>query len=130
LRHVWTKVLDIGIGKLRFLLIEFGLTLNVVTNVNLFIVEQHAVYELEGILGRFGSFVVNETVSPGLAMFVSCNFARQYVSESGEGIVKGLVIDRRIQFFNKNVAVTGLPKRMITLGPHNAADERSQKVEI
>jgi hypothetical protein len=126
LRHLWIKVLDIEIGELRFLLVELRLTLfarDVVTDVNLFIVEQHAVHGLDGILSRFGCFVVNKTVPPGTAMFVSCHFARQYVSGGSEGIVKGLVINRLIQILNENVALTSLSKSRSTLGPHHAADE-------
>ena len=98
--HLWIKVLDIEIGELHFLLVELRLTLfarDVVTNVNLFIVEQHAVHGLDGILSRFECFVVNKTVSPGMAMFVSCHFAKQYVSGGSEDIMKGLVINRLIQ---------------------------------
>src|SRR5258705_12815438 len=72
LRHLWVKVFDIKIGELRFLFVEFGLTLfarDMVTDVNLFIVEHHAIHGLGGTLGRFGCFIVNEPVSPGAAMF-------------------------------------------------------------
>ena len=63
---------------------------NVVTDVNLLVVEQHAVDSLDSRIGGLRSIVVNETVATRKSILIGGDFAGQDVSESGEGVVKGL----------------------------------------
>ena len=59
-------------------------------NVNLLVVQQHAVYGLDGGFRGLGGLVVHIAVATGATVLVSGNLAGQNVAKSGEGIVKGL----------------------------------------
>ena len=61
-----------------------------VADINLLVVEQHAVDSLDGGLGSFCGLVVDETISLGSALFIGRNLAREDSSESGKGVVEGL----------------------------------------
>ena len=59
-------------------------------DVHLLVVEQHAIDGLDGVLGRLGSLVVDEAVALGVAMLVSCDLAREDVTERRKRVVQGL----------------------------------------
>lgn len=97
---------------------------DVVTDIDLLVVQKHAVDSLDGSLSSLCGLVVNETVALGAALLVSGNLARQNVTESGERVVKGLVVDSVIQVLDENVALAGLAEGGVTLRPHDAAAKR------
>ena len=90
-------------------------------DVDLLVVQQHAVDSLDGSLGGLSGLVVNETVALGPAMLVGGDLAREDVAESGESVVEGLVVDSLVQVLDEDVALTGLAEGGVTLGPHDAA---------
>lgn len=94
-----------------------------VADVDLLVVQQHSVDGLDSIIRSLGGLVVNEAVALGAALLIGCDFAREDVAESGEGVMKGLVIDGLIQVLDEDVALTRLPKSGVTLRPHDPADE-------
>lgn len=49
---------------------------DVVANVNLFVVEQHAINRLDGVVGCFSSFIMDETIALGATVFVGSDLAR------------------------------------------------------
>lgn len=59
-------------------------------NVNLLVIEQHAVDRLNGVFSGLGSFIVNKAISLGMAVLVSRDLAGQNITESRKGIMKGL----------------------------------------
>jgi len=76
---------------------------------------------LDGVIGRLGSLVVDETVTTGVSVLILSNFARKDVSEGGERIVKSLVVDGCIEVLDEDVSLTGLAEGGVTLRPHDAA---------
>ena len=63
---------------------------DVVADIHLLVVEQHAVDGLDSSLSSFGSLIVDVAVASGTAVLIGRNFAGEDVAESSEGIVKGL----------------------------------------
>ena len=98
---------------------------NVVSNIDLLIVQKHTVDGLDGSLGSFSSLVVNEAIALGTTLLVGSNLARKNVTESSEGIVEGLVVNRFVQVLDEDVALAGLAESGVTLGPHDAATKHS-----
>ena len=90
-------------------------------DVDLLVVQQHAIDSLDGSVSGLGGLVVDETVTLGSALLISSDLARKDVSESGKGIVQGLVVDGLVKVFDEDVALAGLAKGGITLGPHDTA---------
>jgi len=64
---------------------------------------------------------VDETIAPGVAMFVLSNLTAEDVAESGESVVKSLVVDGGIKVLNEDIALTSLAEEWVTLGPHDTA---------
>ena len=58
------------------------------------------------------------------------DFAAEDVSESGESVVHGLVVDRLIQILDENIADAGTTKAGVTLTPHDADGTALQDVEV
>ena len=117
------QVLDVDVGEVGLHLLDLGLTLllgNVVSDVNLLVVQQHSVDVLDGVLSSLVGLVVNETVSLGLTI-LGGDLAGQDVAEGGEGVVKSLVVDGGIQVLDEDVAGSGLAEGGVALGPHDAA---------
>lgn len=67
-----------------------NLARDVVPDVNLLVVEKHAVDSLDSRLGGLSSLIVDITVTARATLLIGGDFARQNVAESGEGVVKGL----------------------------------------
>ena len=63
---------------------------DVVADIHLLVVEQHAVDGLDSSLSSFSGFVVNETITLRAAVFISSNLAREHVTESSESVMEGL----------------------------------------
>jgi hypothetical protein len=87
------EVLDKDVGELGAKLFDLALTLlfaDVVTDKDLFVVQQHAVDGLDGGIGSFTGRVVDKGESARLAVFVGTDLARENVAKSGECVVESL----------------------------------------
>ncbi len=118
------QVLDVEVGELRLHLVKLGLALlagDVVPNVDLFVVEQHAVDSLDGVVGGLASLVVHEAVALGATVLISSNLAGQNVAEGSERVVESLVVNELVQVLDEDIALSGLAEGRVTLGPHDAA---------
>lgn len=60
------------------------------SDVDLLVVQQHAVDGLDSTVGGLGSLVVDKSIALGATMLVGGDFARKDIAESREGIVKSL----------------------------------------
>ena len=60
-------------------------------DVNLLIVEQHAVDSLYGIISSLRSLVVDEAISFRAALFVCGDLARQNVAKCGKSVMESLL---------------------------------------
>ena len=60
------------------------------TDVDLLVVEQHAIHSFNSTVSSFSSLVVDETVSPRAANLVSSNLAGKHIAEGGKRIVQSL----------------------------------------
>jgi hypothetical protein len=121
---------------------------DVVSDVDLLVVEQHVVDGLDGGVGGLGRLVVDESVSPGSTVLVNGDLAGEDVAEGGESVVEGLVVrgTRRnqlsvfrknfhtfhgettdlvvnllVQVLDENVASRALPQGRVPLAPHDPA---------
>jgi hypothetical protein len=140
-------ILDVNVGKLSLHLLDLAHPLlfrNVMSDVNLLVVQEHAIDGLDGGIGSLGGLVVDETVPSGTTVLVGSDLAGEDVSERGKGIMKGLyvgensrdqrfilpssssssqptdlVIDLLVQILDKNIPSRALPQRRVTLGPHD-----------
>jgi hypothetical protein len=65
---------------------------DVVSDVDLLVVEQHVVDGLDGGVGGLGRLVVDESVSPGSTVLVNGDLAGKDVAEGDESVVEGLVV--------------------------------------
>ena len=131
--HFVTKVLDVDIGEVLGLLSK--LTLAVLTrdepsNEHFLAVEQHTIYFCDGVDSRLLCFKVHETVAFRTACLILCYFAAQNVSEGGECVIHGLVVDRLVQVLDKNVAHTRTAERRVTLRPHDANWSASEHIKV
>jgi len=117
-------VLDVDVGEVGLHLLELVdavLLGNVVADVNLLLVQQHAVDALDGVAGGLSSLVVNESIASGGAMFVLSNLTAEDVAESGESVVKSLVVNGGIEVLDEDIALTSLAEKWVALRPHDAA---------
>jgi hypothetical protein len=60
-------------------------------DVDLFVVEKHAIHGFDGVIGSLSGLIMNEAVSFGATHFISRDLARQNVAESRNRIVKCLI---------------------------------------
>lgn len=107
-------------------------------DIDLFVVEQHAIDGLDGIISSFSGLVVNEAVALGTTLLVSRDLARQDIAKGSKSIMKSLshvsytlyqvilftylVVNKLIQVFNEDVALAGFTEGRVTLRPHDPAD--------
>ena len=63
-------------------------------DVDLLVIQQHAVDGLDGSLSSLSSLVMDETVALGAAMLVGGDLAGENVAEGGERIVQSLLMSR------------------------------------
>ena len=61
-----------------------------VADIDLLVVQKHAIDRLDSGLSGLGGLVVNETVALGTAVLIRSNLAGQYVAEGSESIVESL----------------------------------------
>lgn len=145
------NVLDVDVGKLGTQLLDLGETLllaDVVTNVNLLVVQKHTVDGLDGSVGGLTSRVVDEArrqsvtaiaeiwlhsrEASALAILIGTDLARKNVTESSKGVVESLVVNALVEVLDENVSLTSLPQSGVTLRPHDSArltlDERVVEV--
>ena len=116
LRDLSIQVLDVDVGELFLLLVDFCHTFligkrvsnwetaearrctdllgHVVSNEDLLIIEQHTIDGLDGRLGRLGAVIVNEAVTLRASSLICCDLARKNVTEGSEGIMKSLRHER------------------------------------
>jgi hypothetical protein len=92
-----------------------------VTYEDLLLVQKHAVNVLDGVVSGLGGLVVNKSVTLGVTVLILGNLAAQNVAKGSKGIMESLVVDGDIQVLDEDVALAGLAKGRITLGPHDAA---------
>ena len=64
-------------------------------DVDLLVVQQHAVDGLDSILSSLGSLVVHETIALGTPMLIGGDLARENVAKGGKGVVEGLQLRAR-----------------------------------
>lgn len=94
-RLTLVDVLDVNVGEMRLHLLDLAhplLLADVVSDVDLLVVEQHVVDGLDGGVGGLGRLVVDESVSPGSTVLVNGDLAGEDVAEGGESVVEGLVV--------------------------------------
>lgn len=60
-------------------------------NIHLLVVEEHAVYSLDGVLCRLGRLIMNEAITLGTAVLISGNFARQNIAKSSKCVMESLI---------------------------------------
>jgi hypothetical protein len=118
------NVLDIDVGEVGLHLLELAhavLLGDVVSDKDLLLVQKHAVDALDSSVGSLGGLVVNETVTLGVTVLILGDLAGKNVAESGEGVVKSLVVNGDIEILDEDVALTSLAEGGITLRPHDTA---------
>jgi hypothetical protein len=112
----------------------------VVSNVDLLVVEEHAIDGLDSALCGLCGFIVDEAVSLGAAVFIHGDLARQNVSERRKGVMESLaevssgtevgrgdhrnaylVVNALIQVLDKHVALASLAECRVALRPHDPA---------
>jgi hypothetical protein len=69
---------------------DANLARDVVTDVHLLVVQEHAVDSFDGGIGSFGSLIMNETIALRATLLVSGNLARQDVAEGSKRVMKSL----------------------------------------
>ena len=92
-----------------------------VTDIDLLVVEQHAIDCLDGSLGGLCGLVVNEPIALRTTLLVGSDLAGKNGSKSGESIMESLVVNGIIQVLDEDVALTSLAQGRVTLGPHDSA---------
>ena len=113
-----------------------------ISNINLFVVEQHSINRLDSIISSIRAFKMHEAITPGATVLVGGDFARQDITESRKCIMKSLdilirctytrakcskanfVVDTFVQVLDENVALTSFTKSGVTLRPHDPAEIR------
>jgi hypothetical protein len=93
--NLGVEVLDEDVGELGTLLLDLGLALllrDVVADVDLLVVQKHAVDRLDGGLGSLASLVVDKGEAARVAVLVGGDLAREDVAERSERVVEGLCV--------------------------------------
>ena len=62
------------------------------SNVDLFVVQQHSIDSLDSSLRSLRRLIVNEPIAFGPALLVDSDLAGQDITESSKGIVKSLFL--------------------------------------
>lgn len=117
-------VLDINVGEVGLHLFKLALAVllgDVVADIDLLLIEKHAIDVLDSLLSSLIRLVVDKTIALGGAGLILGNLAGQNVAKGGKGIVKSLVVNGHIKVLDEDVALTSLAEGRVTLGPHDAA---------
>ncbi len=118
------NVLDVNVGEVGFHLFKFVdaiLLGNMVSNVDLLLVQKHAVNALDGIVGSLCSLVVDKAVAFGVSVLVLSDLTAEDIPKGSEGVVESFVVDGSIQILDENIALAGLAQGGVALRPHDAA---------
>lgn len=119
-----SNVLHVNVGEVGLHLLELALAVllgDVVADVDLLLVEQHAVDMLDGLSSSLIGLVVNETVSLGVSVLILGDLAAENVAKGSKGVVESLVINSNVQVLDEHIALAGLAQSGVTLGPHDTA---------
>ncbi|KAK8919492.1 hypothetical protein VCV18_008318 [Metarhizium anisopliae] len=117
-------ILDVNVGKVSFHLLKLALTVllrDVMTDVDLLLVEKHAINVLDGLVSSLVRLVMDKTIALGVAVLVLGNLAAQNVAKGSKGIMESLVVNRNIQVLDEDIALASLAESRVTLRPHDAA---------
>ncbi|KAF5134446.1 hypothetical protein E5D57_005080 [Metarhizium anisopliae] len=117
-------ILDVNVGKVSFHLLKLALTVllrDVVTDVDLLLVEKHAINVLDGLVSSLVRLVMDKTIALGVAVLVLGNLAAQNVAKGSKGIMESLVVNGNIQVLDEDIALASLAESRVTLRPHDAA---------
>lgn len=117
-------VLDVDVGEVGLHLVKLTLAVllgDMVADVDLLLVEKHAVDVLDGLLSSLVSLVVNEAVSLGVAVLVLGNLAAQNVPKGSKGVMESLVVNGDVKVLDEDVALASLAEGRVALRPHDAA---------
>jgi len=79
-------------------------------NINLLVIEKHAVDSLDRIIGRLSSFIMDKTIAFGATLLVGGNFAREDVAKGSKSVMQCLVVNKLVQILNEDVALTSFAK--------------------
>lgn len=122
-RGTSVQVLDVHVGEIFGVLLHSFLLGDERTNVDNKVgrTDVHVVDLGNGIISILLGLIVNESITLALSFLVNCNFAGQDVSEIGEGVVQGLVVNGLVQVLDEHISDTRLPHAWVTLGPHDTA---------
>ena len=118
------NVLDEEVGELSSLLFDLGLSLllsDVVSDIDLFVIEQHAVDSLDGGSSGFASGVVDKGESSRFGSLIETDFTREDFTKGGKGVVESLVVDRFVKVLDEDVSLTSLSQSRVSLRPHDSA---------
>merc|ERR1719348_2576658 len=129
----FAEVLYINVRELLRLLAQLLFSLlagNKSADEHLLVVEQHAIDFLYSIHCGLLGLEVNESVSLAVTIRILSHLTGENVSESGERIVHGFVIDTLIQILDEHVANARSPKRRIPLTPHDPDGTALKHVEV
>lgn len=99
-------------------------------DVNLLVVQQHAVDSLDGGVSSLGGLIVDEAVALGTSVLIRSDLAGQNISEGGKCVVQGLVVDSLVQVLDEDIALAGLAEGGVTLRPHDAAMRHCRRISI
>ena len=127
-------VLDVHVGEALGLLAELDLAIlsgNKPADEDLLAVQKHAIDLLDGVDGGLLGLEVDEAVALGLAVGgVLGDLAAEDVSEGGERVVHGLVVDATVQVLDEDVADPGATEAGISLAPHDTDRTALEHVEV
>jgi hypothetical protein len=118
------EVLDEQVGELSSLLLDLGLSLllsDVMSDIDLLVVEQHAVDSLDGGNSSLASRIVDKGETSRLASLVETDLARKNVTKGGKGVVESLVVDSLVEVLDEDVSLTSLSESGVSLRPHDSA---------
>jgi hypothetical protein len=60
-------------------------------NVDLFVVEQHTIDSLYGVIGSLRGLIVDEAITLRAALFVCSDLARQDIAKGRKGVMESLL---------------------------------------
>jgi hypothetical protein len=64
---------------------------DVKTNINLLVIQKHAVDSLDGVVGSLSGLVMDEAIAFGAALLVCSDLAGQDIAKGSEGVVQSLL---------------------------------------
>jgi len=120
--QVVAEVLDVDVGELLGLLSKLLLALlarDKPPDEHLLLVQQHAVDLLDSVHCGLLGLEVDKSVALAGAVSILGHLTGENVSEGGESIVHGLVVDTLVQVLDEHVADSRSSQGGVTLTPHD-----------